>query len=221
MQRACARRPAYEEIVRRAVYEIRQQQCVYLSTYARGAFLTIGHLSAPRHARFREMCEDGAPIKALTFLQTRVSSVVNHEDAEEARTFRALLSAHLLAAPARPPVASSSSRPASSLGFGAGPVAGASASAHADSPPPRKRSRPSSPASGGGSGIDAGAEVGAAVIRYDEDPLEAADGASAPSPERYRQRTEMFERLLGFVNAEAKQPEESLMEMWSGDGLMI
>ncbi|KAI0744125.1 Muskelin N-terminus-domain-containing protein [Daedaleopsis nitida] len=190
-------RPAYEEIVRRAVYEIRQQQ-------------------------FREMCEDGSPIKALTFLQTRVSSVVNHEDPEEARIFRSLLSAHLLAAPARSSVsAASSSRPASSLGFGAGGP-GTGPSSPSASAPGATAGASSSRASGVGSGPD----VGSAALRFDEDPLEAAAnaaGASAPppSPERYRQRTQMFERLLGFVNAEAKQPDESLMEMWSGDGLVI
>ena len=57
------------------------------------------------------------------------------------------------------------------------------------------------------------------MIRFDEDPVEAGGSACPPSPERFRQRTEMFERLLAFVNADAKQPDEDLMEMLSADGL--
>ncbi|KAI0775785.1 Muskelin N-terminus-domain-containing protein [Trametes elegans] len=158
-------RPSYEEIIRRALFEIRKQQ-------------------------FREMCEDGPSIKALTFLQTRVSEVVNHEDAEEAKTFRTLLSAHLLSASPHPtpePVASSST-------------------VHDDSPPPRKRSRSGSPVQ--------------PTIRLEKDPLEG-EGAGAPSPERFRQRTEMFERLMAFINEDAKQPDQDLLDIMSNEGLVI
>ncbi|KAI0685090.1 Muskelin N-terminus-domain-containing protein [Cerioporus squamosus] len=177
-------RPSNEEIVRRALYEIRQQQ-------------------------FREMCEDGPPIKALTFLQTRVSSVVNHDDPEEAQVFRSLLSAHLLAAPARPTPPTRAATPVSSGGGRSG--SGSPESGRADSPPPRKRSRPTSPMPGGsGSG---------SVLRFEEDPIEA--GGNPPSPERYRQRTQMFERLLAFVNDDAKQPDENLLDMLSTEGLVV
>ncbi len=153
------------------------------------------------------MCEDGPPIKALTFLQTRVSSVVNHDDPEEAKVFRSLLSTHLLAAPARPPPPTR----ASTSGSSGGSRGGSSDAGRADSPPPRKRSRPSSPMPGGpGSG---------SVLRFDEDPIEA--GGNPPSPERYRQRTQMFERLLAFVNDDAKQPDENLLDMLSTDGLVV
>ncbi|EJF65436.1 hypothetical protein DICSQDRAFT_79600 [Dichomitus squalens LYAD-421 SS1] len=182
-------RPSNEEIVRRAVYEIRQQQ-------------------------FREMCEDGPPIKALTFLQTRVSSVVNHEDPDEAKVFRALLSAHLLAAPPRPATASGSgtSTP-SSIDVSAAATATA---ARADSPPPRKRSRPSTP---NPAALEAPSVGGPSVLRLDEDPAE--EGGSPPSPERYRQRTAMFEQLLSFVNEDAKQPDLNLIDMLSTDGFII
>lgn len=59
------------------------------------------------------------------------------------------------------------------------------------------------------------------MLRFDEDPMEVSVGASPPSPERYRQRTQMFERLLAFVNQDAKQPDENLLEMLSTDGLVI
>ncbi|PIL35929.1 hypothetical protein GSI_01589 [Ganoderma sinense ZZ0214-1] len=182
-------RPSNDEIVRRALYEIRQQQ-------------------------FREMCEDGPPIKALTFLQTRVSSVVNHEDPDEAKVFRALLSAHLLSAPPRPlPFSGSGSGTSTPTATrpGTNTIPAALPSGREDSPPPRKRSRPSSPMP------DPDAED--SVIRLDNDPGE--EGGNPPSPERYRQRTAMFEKLLGFINEDAKQPDMNLMDMLSTDGLVI
>ena len=160
------------------------------------------------------MCEDGPPIKALTFLQTRVSSVVNHEDPDEAKVFRALLSAHLLAAPLRSATAS---------GSGASTPANTNipaTAARADSPPPRKRSRPSTPVLDPGAAEASSAAVaGMSVVRLDEDPAE--EGGNPPSPERYRQRTLMFEKLLSFVNEDAKQPDMNLMDMLSTDGFII
>ena len=47
------------------------------------------------------------------------------------------------------------------------------------------------------------------------------EGGNPPSPERYRQRTAMFEKLLGFINEDAKQPDMNLMDMLSTDGLVI
>ncbi|KAJ2920028.1 hypothetical protein MD484_g480, partial [Candolleomyces efflorescens] len=65
------RRPDEEEVIRQAKFHIRRQQ-------------------------FREMCEEDPPVKALQFLQNEVSNVVDHKNAEEAETFRSLLT-HLLA----------------------------------------------------------------------------------------------------------------------------
>ncbi|TFK44149.1 Muskelin N-terminus-domain-containing protein [Crucibulum laeve] len=70
------RRPGPEEIIRRGKSHIRRQQ-------------------------FREMCEDGPAVKALHFLQTEVSSVVDHDDAREEENFRSLLT-HLLSGPSEP-----------------------------------------------------------------------------------------------------------------------
>ena len=165
--------------------------------------------------RFREMCEDGPPIKALTFLQTRVAAVVNHADPEEAKVFRALLSAHLLAAPARPVLSPAPGSRAST------PSSAPTAQAErADSPPPRKRSRPSSPALGAAEEDALGLGP---VVRFDADPVEVGEGrgGSAPSPERYRQRTQMFERLLVFVDDGAKQPDANLVDMLSTDGFVV
>ncbi|KAI0645772.1 Muskelin N-terminus-domain-containing protein [Trametes meyenii] len=178
-------RPGYEEITRRVHFEIRKQQ-------------------------FREMCEDMPPIKALTFLQTRVSAVVNHEDPEEARDFRTLLATHLLSAfPRAEPEAFAMIPPEAPLDAG-------TSIAHEDSPPPdspppdspspRKRS-PSSP--------EADPEP---AIRMEKDPLEESN---APSPERFRQRMEMFERLMAFFNEDAKQPDQNLVDMMSGDGVIV
>ena len=52
--------------------------------------------------RFREMCEEAPPIKALNFLQNEVSSVVDHKSTEETEMFRSLLT-HLLAPAPVPP----------------------------------------------------------------------------------------------------------------------
>ena len=149
------------------------------------------------------MCEDGPPIKALTFLQTKVSAVVNHDDPQEAQAFRSLLSAHLLSAFPRPAPGdtASSSRPTS--------VAGPS-TARADSPPPRKRSRSSSPARTSDDG---------SIIRWERDPCESE--GTAPSPERFRQRTEMFERLMAFINEDAKEPDRDLLDILSNDDRVI
>ncbi|KAI0675370.1 Muskelin N-terminus-domain-containing protein [Trametes maxima] len=169
-------RPSYEEITRRAHFEVRKQQ-------------------------FREMCEDEPPIKALTFLQTRVSAVVNHEDPEEAKDFRMLLATHLLSAfPHVEPGTSATTQPEASSDAGA-------SIAREDSPPPRKRSRPSSP--------QVPSEL---AIRMEKDPLEES---SAPSPERFRQRTEMFEKLMAFINEDARQPDQNLVDMMSGDGVIV
>ncbi|OSD06938.1 hypothetical protein PYCCODRAFT_1359801 [Trametes coccinea BRFM310] len=172
-------RPSEEEITRRALFEVRKQQ-------------------------FREMCEDGPPIKALTFLQTKVSEVVNHDDPEEAKAFRSLLSAHLLSAfPRDPP---EDPTPSLRLASEAGP-----SSEREDSPPPRKRSRPSSPVAVPARPVS--------VVRWEKDPSETESGA--PSSERFRQRTEMFERLMAFINEDAKQPDKNLIDMISDESLVI
>lgn len=41
----------------------------------------------------------------------------------------------------------------------------------------------------------------------------------SPSPERYKQRTEVFENLMKFVNEDARQPEQNLWDMIDVDQL--
>ncbi|KAH9858497.1 Muskelin N-terminus-domain-containing protein [Lenzites betulinus] len=166
-------RPSFEEIARRAVFEVRKQQ-------------------------FREMCEDGPPIKALTFLQTRVSEVVNHEDPEEAKDFRSLLSAHLLSAFPRAIDVVPTAEPDTAMEV-------STDTERMDSLPQSKPLCSSS--------SERGLKP---IIRWEEDPVEESDG-TAPAPDRFRQRTEMFERLMTFINEDAKQPEQNLVDMLSED----
>lgn len=157
------------------------------------------------------MCEDGPPIKALTFLQTKVSAVVNHDDSQEAQAFRSLLSAHLLSA--FPRTASGESSASSSLR----PISVAGPStAREDSPPPRKRSRSNSPARTTTATTNSD---DVSIIRWERDPCEPE--GTAPSPERFRQRTEMFERLMAFINEDAKQPDKDLLDILSNDGHIV
>lgn len=56
------------------------------------------------------------------------------------------------------------------------------------------------------------------VVSMQEDPVEAATGRGKPvSPERYKQRTEVFERLMKLVDTNAKQPEKDLMHLINVD----
>ncbi|EKM48670.1 uncharacterized protein PHACADRAFT_108484, partial [Phanerochaete carnosa HHB-10118-sp] len=165
-------RPSADDMVRRGRYLIRQQQ-------------------------FRELCEDSTPIKALSYLQTEVSAVVDHNDAEETKEFRALL-AHLLSpagtetpltkkrlreedSPTAPPKSFDDDEPMTD--------------AHAISPPePRS------------------------VVSMQEDPAEQKlDRACPASPERFRQRTGVFEQLMAFVNSDAKQPDKDLIRLINVD----
>jgi len=185
-------RPEPEDIVRRGKYLIRQQH-------------------------FRELCEDASPMKALSYLQNEVSELVNHDDPEEASLFRSLLT-HLLAPSAR----SIPSAPASRTSR-------------------RKRTRSAEPeekvARQRESGEDDDAMVDGtsssqmrvevrrsiekprSVFTFEEDPGERAlsEGAQPPSPARYKQRLEVYEKLMKFVNADAKEPDKSLLDLISFD----
>ncbi|TFK67379.1 galactose oxidase [Pluteus cervinus] len=185
-------RPSQEEIIRRAKFRIRRQQ-------------------------FREMSEDGDPIKALNFLQSDVASVVDHKDPVESDDFRSLLT-HLLV-------------PAAAIGRTKTPPP---LGDHEDSPP-RKRSRSTSPEDQWTSTLDEvecdsdGEEdptkiefnspqtINARMLKTIQDPLERDDG-SGVSAERFDQRNEVFESLLTFVGDYAKEPTGSLLDMVDGDG---
>ncbi|KAJ7594503.1 Muskelin N-terminus-domain-containing protein [Mycena floridula] len=165
-------RPDSGTVIRRATYKIRQQQ-------------------------FREMCESTSPIKALNFLQTEVSSVVDHEDPVEAEIFRSLLT-HLLA-----------------------PGVSASHEDSDDSLPPRKRSRPNTPEEAV-EVLKSSAEVSPFIasistesLQAKPDPLEGTK--DAVSSARFRQRNEVFESLLEFVPDTLKQPGGTLLDLVDRD----
>ncbi|KAG2073978.1 hypothetical protein BDR04DRAFT_1126925 [Suillus decipiens] len=192
-------RAAPEEIIRRAKYQVRQQQ-------------------------FREMCEEQPAVKALRFLQTQVSAVVDHTNPEETSVFRALLG-HLFSTP----IAIDDGSP-ESISTPKETVAGLL------EVPPKKRSRPNTPDEAWTSRLDdededemlmfdastsaavtsSGQKRRHAVLLMEEDPEETAlrDTSTKPlSPERFRQRTEVFESLLQFVGEDGKQPMGSLLDM--------
>ncbi|KIJ07718.1 hypothetical protein PAXINDRAFT_89958, partial [Paxillus involutus ATCC 200175] len=197
-------RAAPDEVIRRARCQIRRQ-------------------------KFREMCEEQPPLKALRYLQTDVSEVVDHNNPEETSIFRSLL-AHLLA-PATPLVIDDPSV--------------TSRDVIEPHEPPKKRSRPNTPDEAWTDVIDGDDDgelspvnpsagyapssplppfntlVGTqkrnrSILQMDEDAEEATfrDGDTKPlSAERFRQRTEVFEGLLVFVGEDAKQPEGSLLDL--------
>ncbi|THH29268.1 hypothetical protein EUX98_g4922 [Antrodiella citrinella] len=182
-------RPSTAEIVRRGKYLIRQQ-------------------------RFREMCEDTPPVTALAYLQTEVSSVVDHSDSEEARVFRSLLS-HLLT-------------PAPKLMPGLTPLE------HSNSATQKRKRSPEEvmivdedevmeeepeDATDRDNGMDA--EPIHPVVSFQRDATEELSDVDHPypSPERYKQRTEVFEQLMKFINEDARQPEQNLWDMIDVDYL--
>ncbi|KAK0210441.1 Muskelin N-terminus-domain-containing protein, partial [Desarmillaria ectypa] len=180
------RRPAVKEIIRRAKFRLRQQQ-------------------------FREMSETVSQVKALAFLQTDVSSVVDHNDPTETELFRSLLT-HLLT-PQSPT-----------------PVAKKYPSEHEDSPP-RKRSRPNTPEDDTEVWTNevlsaiaikppiAGMErlsINGDSLRRAADPVEPEGEMDS---ERFKQRTEVFEELLEYVSSDAKQSDGSLLDMVDADCL--
>lgn len=162
-------RPSPDDVIRRGKYLIRQQQ-------------------------FCELCNDSTPIKALSYLKTEVSAVVDHSDAEETKSFRALL-AHLLSPQA---------------------------------PPTRKRSREDDSPAPSARSLDTDEPMTDApavsspdcksVVSLQEDAEEQKlERARPASPEQYRQRTEVFEHLMAFVNADAKQPDKDLIRLINVD----
>ena len=177
------------------------------------------------------MCEDSAPVKALQFLQTEVSSVVDHKNPKETELFRSLLT-HLLSLPP-PPSPTTTTEATGPLKMVRTPSdssesTGSESTTTSPSTRPRKRSR--------GSGNwgwtnelgleeehgDAGSpevvspssdRVSVQALRGVPDPIEGPAGEEL-SAERYAQRTEVFEGLLEFVGEGEgeKQPLESLLD---------
>lgn len=177
------------------------------------------------------MCEEAPAIKALTFLQNEVSSVVDHHNPEESTVFRSLLS-HLLIPIPKPMPPVTSRKPSD-------PHENNADSDSEDSEaPPKKRSRQSSPGEIWTNRLDddkttdeppfsldpslpssdGSSHRSRAVLDFKEDPDEKGirDSSISLSPERFQQRTEIFESLLEFVGTDAKQPSGSLLDMVNG-----
>lgn len=172
----------------------------------------------PLHStsRFRELCEDADPLKALSYLQTEVSAVVDHTDAEETRLFRSLLS-HLLSphgalGSSSMPTAKKRSREESSARKDDDKVA--------DDDDPMF-SRPHSPVRTTSSltPSESASIVGSRpLLSYVPDASERKiNEGNAPSAARFKQRTQVFEELMEYVNDDAKQPDKDLMLMINVD----
>jgi hypothetical protein len=184
------------------------------------------------------MCEEESPVQALNFLQTQVSSVVDHSNAKETEVFRSLLT-HLLTPSLLPPSSPSEGRSGRSPTPVSSPSNKSSGLEHEDSrevsPRPKKRSRPERKDSEvwtneipvEGDSLDVGG--GVQTLRDVVDPLEAiirdgAEGVTEPAPSlssltgaRYSQRTEVFEGILAFITDGQKQPSESLLDLIERD----
>lgn len=141
------------------------------------------------------MCEDGSPVKALNFLQTEVSSVVDHNDPHETELFRSLLT-HLLSPSSGPSVKTPTSDPE-----------------HEDSPP-KKRSRPITPDTPGDAEDPPPRTLNANSLRESADPLE--EGGKVPSGDRFKDRNDLFEKLLEYISQDEKQPSGSLLDIIDG-----
>lgn len=146
--------------------------------------LLDAHLN--HHSRFREMCEDVPALKALNFLQTEVSSVVDHSDAKEAEVFRSLLT-HLLA-----PGETADATPSPTNPHGACGQPG-QLPAHTSS--------------------KLGMSISATGLQATVDPSEGGDQAANAA--RFKQRNEVFESLLDFISDDAKEPHGNLLDIVS------
>ena len=165
---------------------------------------TLLVLLLKRNSRFRELCEDSTPIKALSYLQTEVSAVVDHSDAEEAAVFRSLL-AHLLSP------SSSTTEPSYTRKRSREDSPAESAPGSEDDPMAGSQS-PVRPSAGGVS------TEPRSVTSLLEDPVERKSHVDEPvSAARYAQRREVFELLMKFVNADAKQPDKDLVRLINVD----
>lgn len=138
-----------------------------------------------------------------------MSAVVDHSDPEEAKVFRALL-AHLLA-PSLPepsvPITRKRIREESPVtttrptDFEDEPMTATSSPARVASPMLDDTRKDTAPKT--------------SMLSFDSDPNEI--GENPPSALRFQQRTAVFEELMTFVNADARQPEKDLLLMINVD----
>lgn len=160
------------------------------------------------------MCEEMPAVTALNFLQNDIFTTVDHNDQEETSIFRSLL-AHLL-------VPSTSSALSTSHQSGSHK---ADECEESDAPP-KKRSRQSTPQELLTSKLDQDQMMSEAapfnsaphsnhnIVSMEEDPEERVlrGGKDPLTAARFKQRTEVFESLLRFIDDEAKQPPGNLLD---------
>ena len=188
------------------------------------------------------MCEEQPAVRALSFLQTEVSSVVDHSSMDEAALFRSLLT-HLLNPTPRPcPITANTGR---GRRHEHGQI-------HQHQEGSRKRSRSEDDWTNRLSGesdedVDMsngtlGPLTGITTLSMEEDPLErdvrtppsescaefndpcspsepvvvstatSMNEFPPPCPTRFKQRVEVFEALLEFINENAKEPSGDLLD---------
>lgn len=191
--------------------------------------------------RFREMCEEEPPVKALKFLQIQVASVVDHSNPKETEIFRALLTHLLSPSPAISPSTSESRPSTSSASSSSESTSSGSTLSSVDhedtretSPRPVKRSRAGKESFAESevwtSELSAAADQssfhsflvgGAERLKDMTDPLESLvrgqDAESTLSGPRYSRRTEVFENILNFISENEKQPTGSLLDLVDKD----
>lgn len=139
--------------------------------------------------RFKELCETVPSVQALTFLQQDVHAVVDHLSDEETATFRALQS-HLFdkAIFSQASLADTSSKDIDMTNAG-----------DTNNEPRGSTSR------------NSGRRSMPGIPELEKD--EEGDTHSKLTPELFRQRTLVFERLLELINADAKQPSTDLINL--------
>ncbi|KAF9073645.1 Muskelin N-terminus-domain-containing protein [Rhodocollybia butyracea] len=187
-----------DEVIRRSAYLIRQQ-------------------------RFKEMCGTQPAVQSLIYLQNQVSEVVNHDDPDETQLFRSLLT-HLLvhSSPISPPSPSSGHNDLASSSLMVSPdsspikvdrleLLSTDPGSLLATPPPTAAPTWSEP----GKEVNQAQAPQSDKLQAGEDPFERMLHLTeeSVSDECFAQRTKTFEAILEFVNANAKQPAGSLLDL--------
>ncbi|TRM70103.1 Muskelin N-terminus-domain-containing protein [Schizophyllum amplum] len=187
-------RPASSEVVRR------------------GRFLT-------RRQQFREMCNTQPAIESLAFLQSKLATVVDHSDREEAEQFRSLLTCILV--PPSPDLEPPSEPPHKRLRAdedgGSDADSESSASARAGSSASQTGSSAPQAESSAPRGESPRLSVSAEYMLGQPDAAEKA--GKAISARTFEQRNAVFEGLLEFVDQDAKEPAGNLLDLVDLPGL--
>jgi len=175
-------RPTHDDILRKARFNVRRQQ-------------------------FREMCGKTDSVRALNFLRTEVAAVVDHNDSNEASSFRYLMS-HLLSLPQSPliskrkPVPLPDGEPEEDMEFQVdGNIESLVRSASDQSPTMIASGLPDF-----------------AWTHSTTQASGSCDNVRALPKEQFQERTSVFETILEFINDAAKEPSTNLIDLVEGAG---